>query len=321
MLSEEIQKEYAHRRYMMYLHNDVEKFREILQAASESLSIEMDIVEKDYYAYLLLRALHEENSLFVFRGGTSLSKCYHAIHRFSEDIDLSVHADHLTQLQREGIEEAIKQALANLNLPLLNGEGTRSRQEFNRYETCFDSVLPLQAVSSNIAIKTFVPINPFPVATHEVGSYVGKFLSEEGHAEILQSYSLQPFGMLVQEIERTFVDKVFALCDYYLAHDVAKHSRHIYDIAQILPVVQKKDKREIRRLIAEVRQVREVLPKCISARFGVDITETLQKIVDEEVFRKDYEKLTIPLLCEPVPYNKAVEALQTIIDERLFDKF
>lgn len=303
----------------MYLHDDVEKFREVLQATSESLSIGMDIVEKDYYVYLLLRSLHEENPLFVFRGGTSLSKCYHVIQRFSEDIDLSVHADHLTQSQRKGIKKAIKRALANLNLPLLNEEETRSRREFNRYETCFDSVLPLQTISSNIAIETFVPINPFPVAKHEVGSYVGKFLSEGGYSEILQSYSLQPFEMLVQEIERTFVDKVFALCDYYLSHDIAKRSRHIYDIAQILPVVQKKDRQEIRQLIAEVRHVREVLPKCISTRFGVDITETLQKIVDEEVFRKDYEKLTISLLFEPVPYDKAVEALQAIIDERLFD--
>ena len=49
------------------------------------------IVEKDYWVCILLDHLFNYSAYkdcFVFKGGTSLSKAYHAIERFSEDIDL-----------------------------------------------------------------------------------------------------------------------------------------------------------------------------------------------------------------------------------------
>ena len=45
------------------------------------------------------------------------------------------------------------------------------------------------------------------------------------------------FEMKVQGIDRTLADKVFAVCDYYLQGKVAKHSRHLYDIYKLLPLV------------------------------------------------------------------------------------
>ena len=49
------------------------------------------IVEKDFWVCLTLEYLFHESPWpqgFIFKGGTSLSKAYHAIERFSEDIDL-----------------------------------------------------------------------------------------------------------------------------------------------------------------------------------------------------------------------------------------
>lgn len=51
------------------------------------------IIEKDYWVCLILYFLFHRSSFsnyFIFKGGTSLSKCYHVIDRFSEDIDLIV---------------------------------------------------------------------------------------------------------------------------------------------------------------------------------------------------------------------------------------
>lgn len=61
----------------------------ILRVSSES-GIDAAIVEKDYYVSLLLSAIRETVPDIIFKGGTSLSKCYHVIDRFSEDIDLSI---------------------------------------------------------------------------------------------------------------------------------------------------------------------------------------------------------------------------------------
>lgn len=54
-----------------------------------------NFLEKDIWVTEILRLLYEEN-LFgdfqvAFKGGTALSKCWGAIERFSEDIDLSIH--------------------------------------------------------------------------------------------------------------------------------------------------------------------------------------------------------------------------------------
>ena len=44
--------------------------------------------------------------------------------------------------------------------------------------------------------------------------------------------------MNVQSIERTFIDKVFAICDYRIQNMQDRASRHLYDICKLLPVIK-----------------------------------------------------------------------------------
>ena len=74
----------------MYLHkDDKELLRDIIVTVSERTGIDESIVEKDYYVTMILKELVQRNPNVVFKGGTSLSKAYHAIDRFSEDIDIT----------------------------------------------------------------------------------------------------------------------------------------------------------------------------------------------------------------------------------------
>ena len=54
-----------------------------------------NFLEKDIWVTEILRLLYDEKLLgefsVAFKGGTALSKCWEAISRFSEDIDLSIH--------------------------------------------------------------------------------------------------------------------------------------------------------------------------------------------------------------------------------------
>lgn len=55
------------------------------------------------------------------------------------------------------------------------------------------------------------------------------------------SWKIQSFAEIssvLQGLDRTLVDKVFAICDYYLQNRIKKHSRHIYDIYKLLPLVE-----------------------------------------------------------------------------------
>ena len=69
------------------LHNDRELFEQLILRTSESLGIKAEIIEKYYYVTLFLKELVSVSPEIIFKGGTSLSKCYHLIDRFSEDID------------------------------------------------------------------------------------------------------------------------------------------------------------------------------------------------------------------------------------------
>jgi len=75
----------------MNLHSDQKVFTEAIQAASDHFKILPVFIEKDYWITLVLNRLAKsgyKNSV-VFKGGTSLSKGYKLINRFSEDVDIA----------------------------------------------------------------------------------------------------------------------------------------------------------------------------------------------------------------------------------------
>lgn len=76
---------------MKLLREEGADFEGAISSASEKLGLAPLFVEKDYWVTEVLRALHERHAgAFVFKGGTSLSKGYGLIERFSEDVDILV---------------------------------------------------------------------------------------------------------------------------------------------------------------------------------------------------------------------------------------
>ncbi|MEA1874749.1 MAG: nucleotidyl transferase AbiEii/AbiGii toxin family protein [Bacteroidota bacterium] len=76
----------------MNLHQNTKIFEQSIRAASVHFGIVEHFIEKDYWVSYILRQLAESdyNNKLVFKGGTSLSKAYKLIDRFSTDIDLAV---------------------------------------------------------------------------------------------------------------------------------------------------------------------------------------------------------------------------------------
>lgn len=63
------------------------------RAASDTMGMHYEIIEKDYWVVWILERLFSVEKLksyLTFKGGTSLSKIFGTIDRFSEDIDLSI---------------------------------------------------------------------------------------------------------------------------------------------------------------------------------------------------------------------------------------
>ena len=76
----------------MNLHLHSKEFKELISIVANKMNLPESAIERDYYIVILLYNLSnsEYASQCVFKGGTSLSKCYPgSIERFSEDIDLT----------------------------------------------------------------------------------------------------------------------------------------------------------------------------------------------------------------------------------------
>lgn len=76
-----------------YLHNHKE-FPELLKIVGEEQEILPGLVEKDYWIMHVLYGLKQHGFTFELKSGTSLSKGYNLIHRFSEDIGLHINSPH-----------------------------------------------------------------------------------------------------------------------------------------------------------------------------------------------------------------------------------
>jgi len=72
-----------------YLHNHKE-FPELLNIIAEEMGIQPGLVEKDYWIMHVLYGLKKQGFRFELKGGTSLSKGFGVIERFSEDIDIHI---------------------------------------------------------------------------------------------------------------------------------------------------------------------------------------------------------------------------------------
>ena len=70
----------------MRLHKENELFEQVVLGASEWKQVPPAIIEKDYYVTSVLGELTKRVPKSIFKGGTSLSKCYKLIERFSEDM-------------------------------------------------------------------------------------------------------------------------------------------------------------------------------------------------------------------------------------------
>lgn len=296
---------------MEYLHNDKNSFTDALNHTRSLLGLTTTVIEKDYYVTMILRGLAERLPCIVFKGGTSLSKCHKIIRRFSEDIDVTVDVK-LSQGQKGKVKDAIKSVVSDLGLSIPNINETRSRRNYNKYIIEYESAVNFSedALQPSVILETSFSEVSFPTVIFPVHSYIGDMLLDEA-PEMVEGFRLNPFEMKVQGIDRTMIDKVFAICDYYMKGDVRRHSRHIYDIYKLLMNLSLDD--EFSNLVKEVREIRAAnVGLCPSAQPGVDVPALLEKIVMEEVYRADYNNLTNRILEEPISYETAIGAITKV---------
>ena len=232
----------------MKLHEYQYEFKDLISIVASKLHIPESAVERDYYIVLLLKNL--ENSEYadkcVFKGGTSLSKCYPgSIERFSEDIDLTFLG---MELSDKACDKSIKQIEAIMTTGAQTDKITAERS--NRSKSMYvwfaneDNKIKLEIGSS---------VRPDPYSKKTFKSYIHEFLEEQGAEDDIQKFELTSVTLNVLHIERTFIDKIMSVKRHAICESLDKKVRHIYDVTRLfaLPEIQDflRDKTELKRLI------------------------------------------------------------------------
>ena len=285
------------------------EWKEIIETVARELGKSEQMVEKDTIQSMFLFELAKSELPFVFKGGTSLSKAYNLVDRFSEDIDLSMNR-RPTQSERVKSKELIIEIAENLGLVLSNPEEIKSRYDYNKYVFKYDSlfaVIPLE-----IIIETSYYQSVYPVDKHVVGSFVGKFCLDR-NIILPVPFEAAEVMMNVQSVERTFVDKVFAVCDYKIQNMQDRDSRHLYDICKLLREVELNE--ELDKLIDMVRDDRMQSKNNPSAQLECFIPDMLKEIIRSRFYEPDYKNVTQKLLYEDISYDYAIENGIAIVAE------
>ena len=292
----------------MYLHKeDRELLRDIIITVSERSGIEESIVEKDYYVTMILKELTFRNPDVVFKGGTSLSKAYQVIERFSEDIDITF-GEHIGEARRKKIKYNLMEPISEvLGLPIENWDKVESDKDYNHYDFLYDSIISAEknVLRPYVKLETALMTYSYPTEEREITSIVYEYLKDTD-PDIINEFELTPFVMKTQSLVRTFIDKLFAVCDYYMNGKAVRNSRHLYDIYKLRPWIAIDD--QFRGLVKEVRRQRADMNIKIapSARENVDIFKVAEKIVQTEFYSRDYEQSTMKLISDTVSYGEVI---------------
>lgn len=285
------------------------EWKEIIETVAREQGRSEQMVEKDTIQSMFLFELAKSELPFVFKGGTSLSKAYDLIDRFSEDIDLSMNR-RPTQSERVKSKEIIISIAEGLGLSLSNLDEIKSRYDYNKYVFQYDSMFA--TIPLEIIVETSYYQAVYPVEKHVVGGFVGKFCKER-KIKLPVPFDAAEVYMNVQSVERTFIDKVFAVCDYKIQNMQDRDSRHLYDICKLLGKV--KLDQQLDELIDVVRDDRMHSKNNPSAQLEHNIPEMLREIISSRFYESDYKNVTQKLLYEDIPYDYAIEHGIAIVAE------
>ena len=247
----------------------IEERKAMIQGVVSAKNIDEAAAEKDWWVTAILYALFHTRvaEYLLFKGGTSLSKGWNIIDRFSEDIDLALGREFFlnernlscarctsnTQIHnfREKAQDYIfsefkqdlKEQLSKLGLVVRvldeneeadeAGEAIKVAHDkdpsviFVHYPSLYNSYAPYAKPTVKIEISVLSMDEPYELK--RISSLVEKvYKDEDVDSDIVQTIkTVSP--------ARTFLEKAFLLCEEYQKQDPRTYrmSRHFYDLEKL----------------------------------------------------------------------------------------
>lgn len=321
---------------------------EVFAETAERKNLPEAVIEKDFWVCWMLQQLFSIESFsgrLLFKGGTSLSKVFGAINRFSEDIDLAVDYAALgfTGLRDPRREELSASArvkllddmmrrcrnyIATEFLSELHGRCTQLLGRSGAWDLALDerdpNVVRFRYPPSAVQSTTYVP----PRVVLELGTHA-EFVPR-GHFTV-RAFVAEAFPELVADSEigvvalagkRTFWEKVTILhAECHRAADKSlppKYSRHYYDVAMLAGGPIRAEALADEELLAQVVRHKKLFYPCGWARYDLARRGTLRVVPREDripALKQDYRDMAVMIFQTPPTFESILEALKELEQE------
>ncbi len=299
----------------------IEERRDVLEIASARTYLPQLAVEKDWWVTMVLKALSTTRhfNLMSFKGGTSLSKGWNLINRFSEDIDIamrregkfsitSTSGNQLAKVRRAArhyivreLPDEITEALNEMGIVdfSIEPELTKTGYDGNTTElratthpstifVHYKSILPEESeyIEPKVKIEISCLSMDEPVEDKTLRSFMADVLKEEEDIEVR-------FPTVVPS--RTFLEKLFLLHEEFQKEKPRskRMSRHLYDIEKIMDTDFGKSISD-RELYDSVVKHRSVFNKVENIDYDLHNPSTLSFIPPGSIIKeweKDYQSM------------------------------
>lgn len=325
---------------MNWLNLPVEKQQELFKQLGFKTGIQPQAIEKDAWVTLVLRIIFNSkiSEHLIFKGGTSLSKAYKLIQRFSEDVDLAISreflgfGDELTKGQIRKLRRKSHNFVSNemlriiidefekekINEQLYNVEvknKTISDQDPEIIEINYQSVFEeLPYVNQKVLIEIGARSLIEPTEEKEIKSII-----DENYPD--NSFSETPFFVKTIIPEKTFLEKLILLHEEFTkpTEKIRYHrmSRHLYDIGQIIATKYGIRALKNTELFRDIILHRETFTPIKSVNYSELRIDNLNSIPPKD-FIKRYEKDYIEMQ-ENMIYGESM-SFKTLINEIIIMK-
>jgi hypothetical protein len=311
-------------------------------AAARRMSPE--IVEKDFWVCWTLKELFRLTTIgehLIFKGGTSLSKVFKVIERFSEDIDVSIDRGFLgfgganepeagasnkeKQRRIEALKTACQQKISGELLRALeaairlkvSGDETWSLRpdatDPDQQTLLFDypSALsvPTGYVRQTVKIEMGARVDHWPCETRTITPFVAE--------EFPQGFHEPSAAVKVLSAERTFWEKATILhAEFHRPADKAmpeRYSRHYCDFYELIRRGVADRATAQLDLLARVVEHKSLFFRTSWARHGEAVKGTLRVMPPEsrlKALREDYAKMQQMFFGEPPEFDAIIATLK-----------
>lgn len=225
----------------MKLHHDKEMFANAIQATAQELDMAPEFVEKDYWICQILQSLsrHQKSDRIVWKGGTSLSKAYGLIRRFSSDVDFAVLLEGLSQNQQKKLVAKIGRDttvdLEEMEMPEKTIKNNRFRKTYHAYKSVLGKRKDnLNFLGNHVIVEINTYGNPYPFGRRKIQSFITEMMQRRGLDSMIEELDMAPFELNVLDKRRTLCEKVVSLIRFSFEDDavsgIASKIRHFYDL-------------------------------------------------------------------------------------------